>query len=115
MAIDPDGILGRHNLTLTDEETKAADETETEIDDYLLLNFYEGGFCTYATSNEIELPVLYEVIRRFRAARWGTYVSPGTDEAGNKSYKLPLITFWKRSDDILSDPASRIEKILTTQ
>lgn len=109
MAIDPDGILGKSKAPLTPEEIKSADDFESEIDDYLLMNFYDGGFVTFAFADPIELRVLYELIRRYREANWGTYVSPSGELSGEKNYSLPLITFWKRGDT----PVDRIQKMLT--
>jgi hypothetical protein len=115
MAIDPDGIIGKATVELSEDELKAVEDLETAIDDYLLLNYYKGGSVTYALSVEVALPILYELIRRYREVGWMTYVNPGYIEGTDiKNYRQPVITFWKRGE-LDDEPDLNVKHLLTTQ
>lgn len=77
--IDPDFITEQQGKPLDPSDVATADRLEKEIDDFLLFNYYAGGFANYFLSEVIHIPVLYEIARRYRAAGWRVGIYPDSE------------------------------------
>jgi hypothetical protein len=76
MPIKPTTVLGLSRATLAREEEILLSRLESEIDEFLRLNF-ERDFCPYFILTEhLSLAAMHELLRRYRRAGWNVVAWP---------------------------------------
>jgi hypothetical protein len=76
MAIKPATVLGLSRAPVTREEEILLSRLESDIDEFLRLNF-EKDFCPYFILTEhLSLAAMHELLRRYRGAGWNVVAWP---------------------------------------
>jgi hypothetical protein len=76
MAVKPDTVLGLSSRRLNVGEERLLLNIELDVDEFLRLNF-EKDYCPYYILTEnLSLPAIHELLRRYRKAGWSVVAWP---------------------------------------